>query len=487
MKNKAFNRVYLHLRYRLEYLFLALILPVVIIFIAIIPPSWGLDEQVHTARVYQITENGMYPAKLPSAHAYGGYISGNLKKVIDNGWETGNNLSKADPERQEPFYAAGRKDVRYDTQLNSLGKQSINGGGKATYYFGATAPYTPLVYIPAAVGMEVGKIFNTSVNTSLILAKLGQTVLYTGCVFAALKVLNKSRAKWVIFCVALFPETVFQVATINADVYTNGVVLLFAAVIVRLFNATVLTRRLNVLLWASSIALMFTKPSYALAIVLVVLLPLALYENKKQMWKHKTILLLVCAAIFIVVSVKGLQYSDAILMYFSASDAANISLAGQLGFILHHPFSFVVTLLRTMVVNTYDWQSGMLGVFGYDVVAVPYALTLPLIFSTLIAALYSHNLTRLKAWALIGVGVLSGLTVILLLYGTFNTIGASVVAGVQGRYYIPSLVFVLLGLASAIGIHVTALKSDRTLPRLIVAGVAFTLLSSVVVYGMALF
>jgi len=473
---------------RLDFIFLVIAVPIVAIFIAIIPPSWGLDEQVHTARVYQITDDGMYPTSIGNPHAYGGYISGNLRNVIENGWKSGNNVTGADIHRGEIFYATGRNDSKYDVKKDGLGALPINGGGKVVYAFGATAPYAPVVYLPAAAGMGVGRLFNASVNTSLVLSKVGQAIFYLGCIYVALRLLNNSKAKWVIFCVALFPEAIFQVATINADVYTNGMVLVFAATIVRLLQTkALLSRKLNAVLWMTSIGLMFTKPSYALAIVLVILLPASLYKSTKQMNSQKLSILVACFILFILISAKGLQYSDAILMYFTPEKASQISLVGQIGYIFQQPLEFIITLARTVIVNSYEWQSGMLGTLGYNVVQIPYILTVPLIASTFVAALYGRILTKLRAAAFIMVGILSALTVLLLLYGTFNTIGASMIAGVQGRYYIPSIIFILLGLAPIVGIQIKASKSSFAIPALIIGCVTFTLYSSVIVYSMALF
>lgn len=460
-------------------IFLIVAVPAVLAFIYITPHSWGLDEQVHTARVYQIADGGLYPDRTDTG--YGGILPISLIGVINNGWSQSNAV-----DRKLAVYEETRRDVKDPQAVYKLGSQRINSTQTQFYEFGTTGPYAPLVYVPAAIGMKIGMVLNLSVDSTLILSKLTQVLFYLACVYSALRLLRDYRAKWVVFLIALLPSSIFSAVTINADMYTNSITILFIAVILKLlYSKKTMSVRHEILLYVTSALLMFTKPSYAIAILLIFILPAKLFDSRKQEYSKKLVLFTACTVIFALVSLKGIQYADAMEVYFTPIQMANIGMSEQLHFIFTHPLDFLRILGHTFWQNGSEWHDSFIGRLGYNTVSLPYILVLATTFILCISALYVDKIKTSQAAALLSAGLLSALSIILLLYLTFNEIGFYLVTGVQGRYFIPCALLLLLGISSISGIKVS--MSNRTAAVLFTVAATTTLYASLYVYDKALF
>jgi len=451
-----------------ENIFLVVSLPAIATFLYITPQSWGLDEQVHVARVYQIADGGTYPDSTPGG--YGGLLPASLVNVLNYGHRESNQA-----DRELPVYNDGRKDVKDSSVADMLGSEPINSNDTQFYNFGTTGPYSPLVYLPAVVGMKTGMIFDLSVDQALTLSRLAQALFYITCGYMALRLLARYKLRWLFFTVALLPMSIFLAITINADAYTNGIVVLFAAIMTRLY---LLRQKMNTteeyLLYALSIALMLTKPSYAVALLLVLFLPRHIFTDTKKMYIKKGLLVLFSTIIFMLFALKGLQYGDSMSVYFSASQAEKISMLGQMYFIATHPMDFLDTLVNSIAEYGYVWQSGIVGMLGYNSVGTPHALVAIASSTVLLAALYADKLRRSYGYVFFAAGLVSAVSVMVLLYLTFNEIGFYLVTGVQGRYFIPCLLLAGIGLSAVIGASLSMSKKA--------AAVIFSLSSFVVLY-----
>jgi len=423
-----------------KYLFVLVSLPAIVVFVIITPPAWGLDEQVHIARAYQISEGNLYPDNLANKGHFGGTLPQSLVDVLNYGHHESNSV-----DRSEPFFV--RQDVRDGDHQKTLEASSLMSDERSMYDFGATGPYSPIVYAPSALGMVLGKILNLSVGDAVNAARFLQGVFYVMLGFVALWVIGNSRAKWLIFLVALLPSSIFLAATVNADAYTIGVALVFFAVMVSFYKqASPLSKHQIVLLAGVSGGLALTKPSYGLLAILILFLPRRLFKTKWPKLIPVLIFLGVCILLALT-SIKGMPFSDTILMYRDETAKANMGLAEQLRWMLERPLDFLQVLYHTFVTESREWMQSLVGSLGYNSIFVPYPLLILSLIVIVIAGLTSQvpreRVTQLFAWT----SLLSIIAVIVILYATFNTVGSDVVKGVQGRYFIPCIAFLLYGMA----------------------------------------
>ena len=433
-------------------LFVIIAIPAVVLFLSVLPPAWGLDEQVHTARSYQVSSGHWYPDKLAGEGRFGGDIPVSLERALTHGHVTSNAVN-----RGASFL--DRKDDPNPALTQSINSKAITGP-LVTYDFGPTGPYSPVPYLPSAAGIGLGRIFDFSVGDTLLFARLFQALFLIAIVAFTLWLLRASRIKWLVFTVALLPSVVYQAVTINADAYTIAASLLFTAVIYRLFTSkATINRRWLYLLGLSSLALVFTKPSYVLLLALVPFIPRARFGSKKRSLVWKTAVLLLAFLLLLITSIKGLSYGDSILLYRDAATAASISLTDQIIYILTHPVEFLKVLLVSMVRFAENWSSSVIGLLGYNTISTPYPFMVIAYISMFFAALYSKLITKKIAWLILGVTLVASLSIIVLLYGTFNSVGAHLVEGVQGRYFIPLLPLMLIAIGRLLPFEVKS--SDK--------------------------
>lgn len=434
-----------------HFLFVVLAIPALIVFISILPPAWGLDEQVHTARAYQVSEGKIYPDDIKGKGGlYGGAIPTSLVDVLRYGHQESNAVP-----RQKVFFE--RQDIRNKKELQNKLDRKLNTKKTTNYEFGASGPYSPIVYAPAATGMFIGRQLNVSVGSVITFGKVFQAVTYIVMAAAALWIMRKNKSKWLLFVIALLPSSIYQAATINADSFTIGVTLLFLATVLFIFTHKKLLQPLHIgVLATATILLMLAKPSYSLLAGILLFSPVKpLFKNTKAKIITIGAILGAAALVFLISSLKGIEYGASILLYKDAATAAQIIPGDQVKWILTHPIGYVVVLWHTFVVAGFEWNQSLIGMLGYNTIATPFIFTYFAGIVLVLAALYDNKYSRNQALLLLGFGLLSALAVITILYGTFNVVGSPTLAGVQGRYFIPCLPFILLGLFRLLPVKLT--------------------------------
>lgn len=462
-----------------HFLFVVIAVPAIAAFISMLPAGWGLDEQLHTMRSYQVSQGNLYPDPLPGTYRFGGDVPVALVDVVNYGY-TESNLAP----KYKPFYL--RQDVRDKNTQNRLEDARVSQHTVSEYEFGATGPYSPIVYLPAAIGMYIGRNLNISVHSMIQLAKAIQALVYIAFCTLALWLLRNSRSKWLVFLIALLPSSIFLAATLNADTFTIGACLLFFACF---FSAIKQRKKINkrqyLLIAVATILLMFSKPSYSVFAALLLFLPVRLFVSRKKKYLIVGSILTTAFIVLITAAAIGMPYADAILLYKDPETASRISLIGQFKWILNNPFELLVVLSTTVVDASDGWGRSIIGILGYNSIAVPHILVMILSVTLVIAGLYVKDYPKMFGWLLLGFGAVSAATVIVLLYATFNPIGSDSVGGVQGRYFIPCLPFLLFGLTRVLPVKVD-MAEKVSAP--IFAGVsAFALCSSLLIYSAALY
>lgn len=466
-----------------HFLFLVISIPAIIVFIAILPPAWGLDEQVHTARTYQISERNFYPDSIKNVSdtgLYGGYAPSSLVEVLNYGHLESNSVP-----REKPYFK--RQDIRDKQELEAKLHAKLDPGYKVVYEFGASGPYSPIVYAPGSVGMFIGRKLDLNVGNMINLAKVFQAASYLALCFLSLWLLRKHRARWLIFILALLPSSIFQASTINADTFTIGMALVFLAILIDLFTRKKPLQRSDIgLLAVVTPLLMFSKPSYSLFAGILLFLPTKpLFKDLK----HKAIvagsILAVAALVFVVFSLQGMTYGDSILLYKDSGTAALIDPTDQIKWVLSHPLEYASLLWRTIVVAGSEWSQSFIGMLGYNTIATPQILTYVSVVSMVLAGLYGSKYSRNFALLLLGFGLLSALAVITILYATFNPVASDQITGVQGRYFIPCAPFILLGLMRLLPLEVS-IRDKAAAPMFGI--ISFSILYiTLYAYGSALF
>lgn len=305
-------------------------------------------------------------------------------------------------------------------------------------------------YLPQAMMLWLGRLLRLSFHVQFILGRVGNLLLYTGVCYWAVSL--ALRHKTLLSAVMLMPTPLFLAASYSYDPTVSAFFLLG---MVLLFNELYQPKhRLSAgtacLMLVAFIIGSLPKPVYIVLALAALALPVSKFKSRRQMWQFRAGVLLVCAlvaATFLLPTILGVtDYSD--------PRGGDTSVAGQIRYILHAPQSFAKTLIQSI------WESLGRHLLHDMRVSWAYLGNIPtnmdcLSLLLLLGAFFTDthvfytkerelgDLSKGQKWymALVLVGTLT--VIWTALYLVYNPVGSSGIGGVQGRYYLP-LVIVLI-------------------------------------------
>ncbi|MGW4591129.1 DUF2142 domain-containing protein [Amycolatopsis thermoflava] len=430
------------------------------VFAVITPPLWGFDEFTHVGRAYAVDHGRMLPRRIPdSLGYYGGEVPSTITDLI--GHAAPNYLAPPPPPAPS-VVDPGEYERLLDHPLESP---------PVLLGFGNTSAYSPVAYLPSAIGLRVTETLGGSVGTTLTVMRLADVLAYTALVATALRLLRAHRFKWVVFVVASLPMTVFQAGTISADAVTNALAILFSALFVR---ATFLRHRLGpwptALLVASAVLLPLAKPTYVLLALLLLVVP----ADRLSLWRGGR-------ALAAAAGLAGFAAWTAVSARTSESmhlmrPGETVDPGAQTDFVLGHPGEFLQVLVRTFVYQENSYFTQFFGTLGFTWVPVPATAVVCCLLAVGLALGMGDRLTAppsrtavTAAVVLLGVAAVFGT-----LYLEYSPVGYHLIAGVQGRYFIPLAI-----VAAAVVLRVVPLRLRLPDPRAArgTAGAVVTLMS----------
>jgi len=457
-------------------------------FVFSTPLLWGSDETSHTGRVYQITHGQILSGKIYdktsySHEGYGGVIPANLRKVVDYV----NIDFNANSDQKIP----GIKTVDNAADYRTFSKLPMSGS-RVNYNFSNTAIYSPVSYVPAVIGLGLAQVLHLYIGPTIYMTRLFDLTFYVAAIAFLLYALRNLRLKWVIFAVALLPSALFQAATINADMMTNVLAFIVVGLVMKaILSKNSLSKPELAVLIISTLCLPVVKPSYLFLSVLALLVPGRMIPfaslGRYKKW-------LMPAALVLGIIIYGLwqyktNYLTNAVKYIIAGVVPwwqDIDSAGQIHYVLTHPFAFLATLVRSMVINDSLYFNGLFGRIGFSFMQVPAVAIIGSFLAMALSVLGSERMLTVRRNLLViaAVAVLTVLAVFGVCYLTISAVGMATIEGVQGRYFVPILPVLLFGIAyvTKTRIDITKLIAYRRVAVTIVCLVAVSLLATAVKY-----
>ncbi len=156
--------------------------------------------------------------------------------------------------------------------------------------FSNTAVYSPLNYLPQALGLWVAKLFTTKLLTHYYLACFFNLLIYSLLAYGAVKVRSGFSP---FFAVALsLPFMLLQALSLSADAINYALPLFFLAYILSLMNRPSLSNKERVTVFVLVMALAMLKPNHCPFMVFLLLLP-------PREWKWAAMALIPAVSFFV--------------------------------------------------------------------------------------------------------------------------------------------------------------------------------------------
>ncbi|GEM_PF-864402 len=406
-----------------------------LIFLVLIPPFQVADESSHFFRAYQMTQGKLVSKKTPSG------VGGELPKGVYDFAVSANQFGLSfHPDRR--FFPR--------SQFPELWKFESKGP-KEPVRFVNTALYAPTNYVVPAIGIGLTKLITSKVIVQFYVGRLINCAFFGVCLFFAIRMIP--RGKWILAALALLPMSIYEAASLSADVYLIGLMSLFIAYWSTLYEKPVLTIKNFLTLGALGLLVGLSKQSYLVFVPILLLLALPVRKNRPEL--KRRLIFAVLAGLITGLFAGGwvliTSSFNADFAYWAGLNGIAVNPPVAMHSALTHPLTFVETMINSLITNnanTTVWS--FFGLFGWLDTAIPYALMVFLAITLFLVYGFSETRTKGK-YALtrpvaIWFGVSSVLFVAVLgfvLFAYWTPFGATSVAGFQGRYFIPLLIFLI--------------------------------------------
>ncbi|WP_413307050.1 DUF2142 domain-containing protein [Bacillus sp. 1P10SD] len=408
---------------KIHYLFLIIAIPFGIYWSILLPQFQAPDEAVHIYRAYEISEGHF------------------LSKHVDG--KTGDFLPTSILEFVETS-GLGELPFNYHLKVQSekinAAKEIKLSNERSFYSFPSSAIYSPLPYLPQALGMFIGRILDLPIYYILLVSRWCNLLAYVVLSFYAIKLIP--RLKRFLFILALMPMTVHQVSSLSADASTFGFAFLLSAYIFRLIfssESQKIRRKDVAILLCLTVALTLCKSAYFTYFLLVFLIPVSKFLNKKQYWVYNSLV----------------SIANPLILFIWMQLCKNTEMAtdpvSQLKTILLHPLSFLKKVIGTFIYDDAIYLQ-FFGVFGWLDTPIPYIISYLLIVFLTIAFTSEERLesenkeTYIRGTILFLFFLIQAAIVVTMLYLGFPQTNPKMVIGVQGRYFIPIFLILAFGM-----------------------------------------
>lgn len=421
-----------------------------ITFIFLVPPLQAPDEWMHFRRAYYTSEGKMhadkYFAPALGISAVGGMLPESyliavncLFYSVPYNRNAENRLLRLD-EGSEPDdpAASGR---RFGRQVPlSLLKQPVKTAEETTLLpFPYTSLQLPHLYFPQAAGIAVARWLGQPVVVRFYLGRLFNLLVWLILAWLAIRIspgFNRT-----LMLIALTPTSLFQASSLSADALTNGIALLLTATILKAAYDEKTGNKNVVAAFILSVLISVSKSYFGL-LLLFLLIVISRDKKRRHYWKIFAVLVAITAAVMLLWANWMKDYS-----LFNNG----VSPRKQLALMIDHPVAYLGILYKTVALLGRYYFESFSGRLGHFSVMLPGWLSL---FHVVVLGVVA--VTDVPGKIMIGargkmVILLSLVVSILWLFSSqylsWTPVGARMIDGVQGRYFIPlaPMIFLLLG------------------------------------------
>lgn len=407
---------------KIENNFLLVALLFGLISILLIPPFQSPDESSHYQRAYSVSKGQLYYSVVDNKK--GLYIEDELTNYISSFDRFNGNVN-------EKFtYGEMYFNQEMSKLPTSISHKSFSTVG--TSFF---------AYISSSLGILISKVFrvgvfhqSTTYIYSLYFARLFDLFLYIGLMYCAIKktpILKKS-----LFTVGVLPMCIMLASSCSYDgLIIGSSCLLFANLMSLFYDSKKIGVKDIILFIILGFFLFFIKYTYILLLTLLLFVPVDRFKNKKDKLKKIAIIFGGILLLYVITNIPN--YINSV-----SGGAAN----EQLKFVLSNPFEYSKILFKTMYEKFGIQLSWILGGFGNLDTHFPGFIYFVMFIYILILFLFDSSIknnkfnykSKLFLFVILFL-IISGIYTAL--YLIWTPVGHYTIEGVQGRYFLPIVIF----------------------------------------------
>jgi uncharacterized membrane protein len=433
---------------RPDRVFLGLGLVFGIAMLLIVPPFQVPDEPTHFLRAYQVSQGQWTPTWHNNVGF--GVMPISINQIF------------------QPFLELrhGKTTTSRDAILRTL-RIPLQPEKSGVYAIISSSSYSPIVFLPQAAGIALGRMMQWPPLVLMYLGRLGNLLVWIALGYAALRIAPGFGRP--LLLLMLMPMSLFQAASLSPDALTNGLAFLVTAIAFRFVSAedsdgpSPIGWRWLVIFVLSASALSLTKAAYLPLAGLILLVPPARIGGYG---KYASLLLLVAAASVIPLFLWARQTPGLDMVIYSGPD--HVSARDQVQFLESHPTALAEIPFFTAQRESWLIALSFVGRLGWLNIQLSPIFVLVYLILLVFACRPSADeparpFPRRMIWVMpvVLAGAVGG--VLLLNYLFWTPVGTLGVVGLQGRYFIPiapALLLFVSGIWRALPMEFRAGKSE---------------------------
>ena len=417
-----------------KYLYIALIFG--ILFVFIVPPFQSPDEDSHFKKAYQVSKGKLYPEV--KKNVIGNYFPTEMLNYI----------------KTKTKYI-GNRDKKYKYSEMVLDQYTKLNYEERKFTSYSTVSVTPIAYLVPATGIIFSKIcakiFDLeSVNTAYMLyfARFFSIIFMSFIMYLSIKITPVFKRTFAVF--GLIPMVIFLGSVISYDSLLISLTTLALSIILKITYDDKLKKVPNnyiITLILIGVVLLNVKGLYFLLYILLFLIPVKKVGNIKKMTRIALIIILSILAITLVIKIPFL------LLPKIKTDVNYAS--KQLNFVIHNPIKYSGILIDNIINQRFFQLSSIVGVFGLIDTYNPFVIICFTYIWLIMVSISDGVCDKVKINGKFKILlIIYILFIIISVYSAMyinwtpaingHKIGEADISGVQGRYFLPILLPILL-------------------------------------------
>ncbi len=433
-------------------------------FVITNPPGFGLDERAHFLRTYEIAQGSFMPTRTGPDHHQGAELPTNLTKWVDS--STSDLLDNNDS--LSIFKRHDAEMSRYTVFFHEQFSTTKTDDSVSDSQLAGTFNYSPIGYLHLALVVWIGEALKFNFLYIFYLTRIANLLVYLAIVYLAIRLIP--RHKWILAMVALWPVALFQASIISVDPVINAVSFLLFALLIKFWHQKDGTlskyEMLLPILLLSFLAL--EKQPYIVLFIPFLLIPKRIYRDENKATTYK----ILWALIPIIVGVVWFEI-DKNNSLQAISSYGGVNFTKQIDLVIQKPYRFIAVILNSYFQVADGYFGSMVGDIGDRLIGISLIYMSILSFLTVgIASVFKFenekNLpelvsSKINKIVISGVVFLAIFAISLSLYAGFTAVGASMISGIQGRYFLPLIPFIgiLLGSISPLKLSINKAQAIR--------------------------
>ena len=299
--------------------------------------------------------------------------------------------------------------------------------------FQNTALYSPVNYIPQALGIKITQLFTNKVAYLYRAGRIANAVVNLLLCILALHVIP--FGKRILFSIIIFPVAVQEMISLSPDGFTIAISILFFAYILRLTYAQDSVKKKDfIIILLLGLVLSLLKIVYVFLVLLVLIIPRERFASKKNEMLFKGGGIIASG----ILNAIWLSISAGYMIEFQQG----VDSGAQVKWIITHIVEYYGVVVKTIIMYMDVWVGNMISstmgtlcVDTWNMVWITFLIII--VYEICNCFTYKITIKKREIIVLMGVFLLTSALILTSLYVQWTSLENDFIRGGQGRYFIP--------------------------------------------------